>query len=112
MKITTESFKHEYYYCRECDANISQDQLDKSTWRCECGKKIIIEVPREETISLVRLLPEELEKQDAVFDQYTFKFYNLKGISEEGTKYRLGIAGHGNLKINEDEFINCMWNDQ
>lgn len=109
MKITTTHFENESYYCRDCDKDFSENQVDKDTWCCDvCGKKIMINIGMED---LVRLLPREITKYDDVYSRHEEEFYRIKGVSTERGKYKLGIAQFGSLTVNKDEFINCRWND-
>jgi DNA-directed RNA polymerase subunit RPC12/RpoP len=112
MKITTVQFENETYRCRECDKSLSENEVITDTWKCdECGKKILINKPNEK-LSMVRLYPNEMTEEDWVFDQYTEKFYQLKGITFKGGNYQIGIKEYRAVKLKEDDLVNCMWNDQ
>lgn len=112
MKLTKNYFENETYRCRECDKSLTENEVNTDNWRCdECDKKILINVPNEKH-SLVRLNPNEMTKEDWVFDQYTEKFSQLKGITYKGDKYQIGVKEYGVVNLEEDDFVNCMWNDQ
>ena len=113
MDITSEYFEDETYYCRECDKDIKDDQVNKQNWCCDdCGRKLLIDIGIENHTNLVRLIPSEMTKYDNVFDKYYRKFHSLKGINYENGKYKIGVAEFGMLKLDEYEFVNCRWNDQ
>lgn len=112
MKITTNHFENESYSCRDCEKSFSKNEINTDNWKCdECEKKILINIPNEKH-SIVRLNPNEMTEEDCVFDQRTEEFFQLKGIAFKGGKHHIGIKNFGVIKVEENDFINCMWNDQ
>lgn len=110
MLITSKRFKGETYWCRECDEDINEGEINMLTWECDnCNNKVLIDIELENDNRLVRLPAKEVTRNDDVFDQHTREFYSLRGITSENGKYRLGVAGFGMVKIDEDDFVNCRW---
>ncbi|GAB6462044.1 TPA: hypothetical protein QC153_004083 [Bacillus cereus] len=113
MRITSEYFEDETYWCRECNKDINEEEVNKTTWECDdCNNKILIDIGIENGQRLVRLPPAELTRYDDVYDQYYQRFHSLKGITFENGKYRFGVAEYGMVKVDEDEFVNCRWRGQ
>ncbi|GGA30954.1 hypothetical protein [Psychrobacillus lasiicapitis] len=111
MRVTSEYFENERYSCRSCNKILQEKQVNTETWRCDaCGKKLLIDIGKRN--KLVRLLPSEMTEYDTVYDQYTEKLHELKGINSKGEKYIFGVKGYRGISVSEDEFVNCMWNDQ
>src|SRR4051812_40591789 len=87
----------EEYFCRECDTELTKDEVNKVTWCCDtCNEKVLIKIKDVEQ-SIVRLLPNEMSRFDDVFNYYDYEFVRLKGVTlhDNRKEYILGIAEHG-----------------
>ena len=111
MKITSKYFENEKYYCFNCKRAYLVSQVNTDNWSCDgCGKKLSIDIGARDR--LVRLLPSEMTTKDSVYDQYSKKFHELKGFSPLKRNCLINVKEHGGIPVNNDEFVNCMWNDQ
>ncbi|WP_419957201.1 hypothetical protein [Psychrobacillus psychrotolerans] len=111
MKITSKYFENEKYSCRNCKSDYLESQVNTDNWRCDgCGKKVSIDIGARN--KLVRLLPSEMTEYDSVYDQYSKKFHDLKGINILKRNYLINVEEYRGIPVNKGEFVNCMWNDQ
>lgn len=112
MLITTKRLKDETYWCRECDKDISKEEVNTENWECDtCNSKLLIDIGIKNKQMLVRILPSEMTSNDDVYDSYSGSFHSLKGINYDDDKevYKLGVAGYRMVEVEEDDFVNCRW---
>ncbi|WP_342538431.1 hypothetical protein MKY15_20525 [Sporosarcina sp. FSL K6-1540] len=111
MRISSDSletFEQEIYSCRDCRVDIPKSKVNKDTWCCDyCGEKVIIDIGKRH--NLARLYPHEMNNFDMVYDQYSEKFYGIKGINNKEEKSIIGVEGYRGITVREDELVNCMW---
>ncbi|HHB1656030.1 hypothetical protein [Bacillus cereus] len=114
MRITSDRFENETYRCYGCSEDIKTEDVNDQTWECDvCNGKIKIDIGRTQGGDLVRLRPNEVTEHDHVFDRHTKEFHVVKGSTRNNNgMYNIGVAGHGSVKVAEDEFVDCMWRDQ
>lgn len=102
----------EKYWCPHCEEHRDEGEV-KRTWRCpQCDELIVVHAisnDGKEHIAIVRKRAAELRIGDSYLLPYRLDAdsHRVLGVTHQGNKLAIGLAGYGQVKLDLDEPVNC-----